>query len=60
MTALITLIPTLLSGIREAVNVVNAIRTAARQSGEMTAEQDAAYELELRQMFGQAHWKPKD
>jgi len=59
MPALISLIPTLLSGIREAVNVINAVRAAARQTGELTPEQDAAYEAELKQMFSQPHWQPR-
>ena len=59
MPALISLIPTLLSGIRETVNVINAIRAAARQTGELPPEQDAAYEAELKQMFSQPHWQPR-
>lgn len=59
MAALISLLPTLLSGIREAVNVINAIREQARKTGELSPEQDAAYEAELRQMFQDPHWKPR-
>ena len=59
MPALIALIPTLLSGIREAVSVVNAIRAAACQSGELTAEQDAEYQKQLDEMFARDYWKPR-
>jgi hypothetical protein len=59
MPALIALIPTLLSGIREAVSVVNAIRAAARQTGELTAEQDAEYQKQLDEMFSRDYWKPR-
>ena len=59
MPALIALIPTILSGIREAVSVVNSIRAAARQSGELTSEQDAEYQKQLDEMFSRDYWKPR-
>jgi hypothetical protein len=59
MPALIALIPTLLSGIREAVSVINAIRAAAKQSGELTPEQDAEFQKQLDEMFARDYWKPR-
>lgn len=60
MPSLISLIPTLLSGIKELVQIVNSVRSAARQSGELTPEQDAAYADELAKLFAQPHWRPRD
>jgi len=59
MPALISLIPTILSGIREAVSVINAIRAAAKQSGELTPEQDAEFQKQLDEMFARDYWKPR-
>ena len=56
MPALIALLPTLLSGIREAVNVISAIRSAARQTGELTPEEDAKLQADLDQMFARPEW----
>jgi hypothetical protein len=38
---------------------VNAIRAAARQSGELTSEQDAEYQKQLDEMFSRDYWKPR-
>jgi hypothetical protein len=59
MPALIALLPTLLSGIREAVTVIAAIRAAARQSGELTAAEDDKLQADLDAMFESEHWKPR-
>lgn len=59
MPALIALLPTLLSGIREAVTVINSIRAAARQTGELTPEQDAEFQAKLDAMFASPEWEPR-
>lgn len=59
MPALIALLPTLLQGIREAVSVINAIRAAARQTGELTPEQDAEFQAKLDATFASPEWKPR-
>tara|TARA_R110000822_G_scaffold21917_3_gene69345 strand:- start:1773 stop:1955 length:183 start_codon:yes stop_codon:yes gene_type:complete len=59
MPALIALLPTLLQGIREAVTVISAIRAAARQTGELTADEDAAFQSQLDAMFASDEWQPR-
>jgi len=59
MPALIALLPTLLQGIREAVTVISAIRSAAHQTGELTAEEDAAFQAQLDEMFKSPEWTPR-
>lgn len=54
------LIPLLISGAGELVKTINGLRQAARQAGELTPEQDAAYAAQLATMFSQDHWQPRD
>lgn len=54
------LIPLLISGAGELVKTINGLRAAARQSGELTPEQDAEYERQLATMFSQDHWNPRN
>lgn len=59
MSFLLTSLPGIISAIKELVTLANRIRAAARQTGELTPEQDAAYQAELDAMFAQDHWKPR-
>lgn len=60
MNALLLLLPPALEAIKAAVSVFNTIREQARQKGELTPEQDAAYQQKLEETFAQAHWQPRD
>ncbi len=60
MTALLALLPVALDGIKGAVSIFNVIREQARKTGELTPEQDAAYDLQLSEMFSRDHWKPRN
>ncbi len=39
---------------------LNNIRTALKQSGELTPEQDAALDARFQIAFGEAHWQPSN
>ncbi len=60
MSALLTLLPTLIEGVKGAVTVINTIREQARKDGELTPEEDAKYESQLDEMFTREYWKPRN
>jgi len=59
MNALLLLLPPALEAIKAAVAVFNTIREQARKTGELTPEEDAAYEVKLAETFAQEHWRPR-
>lgn len=59
MNALLLLLPPALEAIKSAVAVFNTIREQARKTGELTAEEDEAYQAKLDAMFAEDHWKPR-
>ncbi len=60
MPALLTLLPTLIEGVKGAVTVINTIREQARKDGELTPEEDAKYQAQLDEMFTREYWKPRN
>ncbi len=60
MSALLTLLPTLIEGVKGAVTVINTIREQARKDGELTPEEDAKYQAQLDEMFTREYWKPRN
>ncbi|MBM4223661.1 MAG: hypothetical protein FJ167_02480 [Gammaproteobacteria bacterium] len=60
MSFMLSTLPSIISAIKELMDLSQRIRAASRQSGELTVEQDAAYQAQLDAMFAQTHWQPKD
>ncbi len=60
MTALLTLLPIALDGIKGAVSIFNTIREQAKRTGELSAEEDAKYQAQLDEMFTREYWKPRN
>jgi len=60
MSFMLSTLPSIISAIKELVDLSQRIRAAARQTGELTAEQDAAYQAELDAMFSRDYWQPRD
>lgn len=60
MTALLTLLPIALEGIKGAVAIFNTIREQARRTGELSEAQDAEYQRQLDEMFTRDYWQPRD
>lgn len=47
----------LFSAIDHTIKLIEKYRSAAQQSGEWTAEQEAAYKARRAQVMSQAHWQ---
>ena len=63
MAAPLAVIPAVLAGIkaaRDLIEYVRQLKRIARQSGEMTAEQDEAYDAELADLLAGPAWTPSD
>lgn len=46
-----------MAALKEVVTLIVHLRNVAQQTGEMTPEEDAAYDAELNETMNQLHWK---
>lgn len=46
-----------INGVAEVVKLINSARDRARASGELSDEQDAAFDAKMEEAFKQIHWK---
>jgi len=58
MNGIVLAISTLVPMLRELFEYIQKLRERGRQSGELTAEQDAALDAEIKSITGQSWWKP--
>jgi hypothetical protein len=52
-----TAIAAAIAAVSELVLFIQKARATAKQSGELTPEQDAAFDAKLEEAFAKQHWK---